>query len=83
MVDPPGTHQDAIRIHEVVIPLVDLAARLDRGGISDDDAVSALLAFPGCDRSALLEAAAAMANPDNQKSVRMAELLRRAASRLG
>jgi hypothetical protein len=79
MVDAPGTHHDAIRHHEVVLPLIDLAARLDRDGSSDDAALVELRRFPGCTGSALLDAASILDRSDSPRVIRTAELLRRAA----
>lgn len=78
LVDPPGTHQDAIHRHDLVVPLLSLAGQLDRDRVDEAEAIAALLAFPGCDRAALLEAAA-MVEAGDERSRRIGRLLRGAA----
>jgi hypothetical protein len=81
MVDPPGTDEAAIRHHQIVAPLLDLAGRLDRDEPSEEAAIAALLALPGCDRSALIDAAAMLGKSANSKVQRVEALLRSAAER--
>jgi hypothetical protein len=82
LIDPPGTHTEAIRHSEIVVPLLSLAGQLDRDGISEGKAIEELLAFPGCDPAALYDAAAMVSDSSNERARRVGELLRRAAAAL-
>jgi hypothetical protein len=79
LVDPPGTHQDAIRQHSVVRPLLDLATRCARDRVDPDLAVSQLRDLAGSDTSAFSEAAAMIGEPKSDKTTAVIELLKRAS----
>ncbi|HEX9643532.1 MAG TPA: hypothetical protein VGC11_05995 [Acidimicrobiia bacterium] len=77
--DPPESDRDAIRQHRLVDPLLALATNLARAKTPDQEAIAALLGFPGRDRAALLEAAAFGEGSSSERLRGASRLLRRTA----
>ena len=77
MIDPPGTNVQAVRHHQVVMPFLSLAAELNDSGITVSEAAEALRAHPGCDREALLEAAAMYPDSATDRARQVHDLLSR------